>query len=1070
MPQYLSPGVYVEEIDTGSKPIEGVSTSIGAMVGMAERGPVNVPILLGSIGDYNDWFGGYLDPEIFVNNTCFLPHAVEGFFGNGGQEMYALRVLEPLVAVFANTQLFGLSATNPAPTELLAPTATSPATSLVYVIDSSVLAVGDWVQVGNGSTSDFAQVVAPTGTANEVTLRPPLVYGYDNTSGTAVTVNLYTLPATAATFKLQADVAIGSTTLILDSAAGIVANTVLRLYTGAAGNDEEFAFATGPGVQLTASPATYQVTLAAPTQIFHPMGTGPNTIDSLGTLGAAVQTTSTAAPGSTVAGGTMAPGSAVLFLVSTAGFVANDLAQVTDGTHSELRRIGTLQNVSFDPPSYVALSPEMLIQGVTLNDFTAATPPGANADKSLTSDLAAGSVVLVLNDRSGLAVGNVLRIGFTSDPTREYIQIAQLPNMPVSGPSPGQVLLVAPVANARSAPSQVHLQIAPPPESSATGPTVTTALPVAQGAQSMTVTDATGLSATSILQITPDGETFYYVLANAAPSAVTPKPISLSATLANPHLAGEPVTVRAPLLTVKALDQGGWGNRLRVAVESGPPLVQSTLASFQDSTHIRIVSSNGVEAGTVLQLTDSSGNVSSLKVIAVDRQNNLLITLDPSTALPVSAAAGDAVVSIEFQIDVYLLRQPDPSVPSRNNTVLDFEIFPQLSMDPRHSRYVDKVIGTTWTPGLSPPVDDDGNPLRKSDMRSEGGSSYIRIHDTGTTAAKTSIRSGPVALVDSLPTGGTQPARMPLVGGDDGVGAVSYNTYVGSDDVEPELRTGMYALRNQEDISIIACPGRTDVEVQAGLITQCEEMLYRFAILDGPSPPDDTITDVQIQRQAFDTKYAALYHPWLVIPDPFPMNVSSIINYPIPPSGHVMGVYARVDTLRGVHKAPANELISGIIGLQRRLNKTEQDVLNPYPVNINVIRDFRKDDLGLRIYGARVITSDPDWKYVNVRRLIIFIEASLNQGLQWVVFEPNDQSLWARVRRTISLFLTQVWRSGALQGSKPEEAFFVNCGLDTMTQTDIQNGRLICVIGVAPVYPAEFVIVRIGLWTGGATN
>ena len=183
-----------------------------------------------------------------------------------------------------------------------------------------------------------------------------------------------------------------------------------------------------------------------------------------------------------------------------------------------------------------------------------------------------------------------------------------------------------------------------------------------------------------------------------------------------------------------------------------------------------------------------------------------------------------------------------------------------------------------------------------------------------------------------------------------------------------------------------------------------------------------------------------------------------------------MGIYARVDTQRGVHKAPANEVVNGIIGLQRKLNKSEQDVLNPYPVNINVIRDFSTDNRGLRVYGARVITSDPDWKYVNVRRLLNFIELSLYQGLQWVVFEPNDITLWARVRRTIGLFLTQVWRSGALQGAKPEDGFFVNCGAGTMTETDQQNGLLIAVVGVAPVYPAEFVIVRIGLWTGSANT
>ena len=202
-----------------------------------------------------------------------------------------------------------------------------------------------------------------------------------------------------------------------------------------------------------------------------------------------------------------------------------------------------------------------------------------------------------------------------------------------------------------------------------------------------------------------------------------------------------------------------------------------------------------------------------------------------------------------------------------------------------------------------------------------------------------------------------------------------------------------------------------------------------------------------------------------MIPDPMPDNLSSIRQVPIPPSGHMLGVYARTDVERGVHKAPANETVRGIIGLARTLNKAEHDILNPYPVNINVIRDFRPDNRGIRVWGARCITSDPDYKYVNVRRLLIFLEHSIDRGLQWVVFEPNAEPLWARVRRSIANFLTVVWRNGALEGTSPEEAFFVKCDRETMTQTDIDNGRLICQVGVSPVKPAEYAIIKIGLWT-----
>jgi hypothetical protein len=535
---------------------------------------------------------------------------------------------------------------------------------------------------------------------------------------------------------------------------------------------------------------------------------------------------------------------------------------------------------------------------------------------------------------------------------------------------------------------------------------------------------------------------------------------------------------RTPLLLVQALDAGEWGNRLRVAVEDeSPGLVSRTsLQAIINPTHIRLSSAAGVEPGTILELHDPVTDApigDPLKVASVDRAANFTVVLD-GTGLSAAQQSAEAaavllgkhlrVQSREFRLTVYLLRQPDPALPSRNDTILDSEVFRYLSMDERHSRYVQQVIGDTQ------------GPLRLWDRRPEGESRYIRVHDLAQdiphaatrTATLESVRLGPETLVDVLPSGRSRAARHALedVLGDDSILTLTDTTYIGTDDPNPELRTGLFSLQNVEETSIIACPGRTGIAIQQALIDQCELMRYRFAVLDGPLPPDhDTLADVQSQRQQFDTKYAALYHPWLLIPDPFPANLARIADYPIPPSGHVAGIYARVDNDRGVHKAPANEVVLGITGLQRLINKGEQEILNPYPVNINVIRDFRRDNRGIRVYGARVITSDSDWKYVNVRRLLIFIEDSIDRGLQWVVFEPNAEPLWARVRRSITNFLNLVWRNGALEGIKPEEAFFVKCDRTTMTQTDIDSGRLIILVGVAPVKPAEFVIVRIGLYT-----
>jgi phage tail sheath protein FI len=202
-----------------------------------------------------------------------------------------------------------------------------------------------------------------------------------------------------------------------------------------------------------------------------------------------------------------------------------------------------------------------------------------------------------------------------------------------------------------------------------------------------------------------------------------------------------------------------------------------------------------------------------------------------------------------------------------------------------------------------------------------------------------------------------------------------------------------------------------------------------------------------------------MYHPWVKVLDPVTKNTVAI-----PPSGSVAGVYARTDVNRGVHKAPANEIVSACVGLDCNYTTGEQDVLNPKGVNL--IRSFPGH--GIRIWGARTVSSNSLWRYVNVRRLFIFIEESIRVSTNWVVFEPNEQLLWLRVRRTIEIFLGDVWRAGALAGGTEDEAFFVDIGPNTMSQSDIDNGRLICVIGVAPVKPAEFVVFRITQKTSGA--
>jgi phage tail sheath protein FI len=301
-----------------------------------------------------------------------------------------------------------------------------------------------------------------------------------------------------------------------------------------------------------------------------------------------------------------------------------------------------------------------------------------------------------------------------------------------------------------------------------------------------------------------------------------------------------------------------------------------------------------------------------------------------------------------------------------------------------------------------------------------------------------------------FPTAPVNGQWLNLTGGDDALKSLKSDNFVGVDGGSGN-RTGIQALEDNTDISIVIVPGMWSRVIQSALITHCETLKSRFAIVD--PWPKVGVAEIQEFRNGLpDTKYAALYYPWVTVRDP---SVSQDVD--MAPSGHMAGLYARVDNERGVHKAPANEVIRNIQKLAADVTKREQDLLNP--VNINAFRYF--PGRGNRAWGARVVTSDAAWKYINVRRLFIYVEQSIDRGTQWVVFEPNDEPLWARVRQTITNFLTTVWRSGALQGAKAEEAFFVKCDRSTMTQDDIDNGRLICLIGIAPVKPAEFVIFRI---------
>jgi len=240
-------------------------------------------------------------------------------------------------------------------------------------------------------------------------------------------------------------------------------------------------------------------------------------------------------------------------------------------------------------------------------------------------------------------------------------------------------------------------------------------------------------------------------------------------------------------------------------------------------------------------------------------------------------------------------------------------------------------------------------------------------------------------------------------------------------------------------------------DIAQAIVGHCERMKFRFAVIDAPKNQNN-LTALNPRNTITDTSYGAFYYPWIVTADP-----RTGARKLTPPGGHVLGVYARSDTERGVFKAPANETVRGALALEYEITDNIQDDLNPK--GVNAIRSF--PGRGIRVWGARTMTSNALWKYVSVRRLFIFLERSIYEGTQWVVFEPNDDRLWARVIDTIRLFLRGQWRLGALFGRTEQEAFFITCDRTTMSQDDILNGRLICEIGIAPVRPAEFVIFRI---------
>jgi phage tail sheath protein FI len=351
--------------------------------------------------------------------------------------------------------------------------------------------------------------------------------------------------------------------------------------------------------------------------------------------------------------------------------------------------------------------------------------------------------------------------------------------------------------------------------------------------------------------------------------------------------------------------------------------------------------------------------------------------------------------------------------------------------------------------------------------RGKGVRNVLEVVNTASRLVKLLEEQAPGSLAERMPAVGEYilQSRVPAV-----APTATVKPQPGDMIGDIAARSGLQGLEIAEDVTMVCCPdllalheqGMFDDEavkaVQLNMIAHCETMGDRVAILDAPRGlTPQGVKRWREQVTNYDSKYAALYYPWI--------KVAGVDGAPlaVPPSGHIAGIYARSDNERGVHKAPANEIIRGALETTTAITKGEQDVLNPN--GVNCIRSFA--GRGLRIWGARTLSSDPAWRYINVRRLFNYVEKSIERGTQWVVFEPNDPDLWARVKRDVEAFLTGVWREGMLFGRTPAEAFFVKCD-EELNPPDVRDrGQLFIDVGMAPVKPAEFVVFRLSQWAGG---
>ncbi len=467
------------------------------------------------------------------------------------------------------------------------------------------------------------------------------------------------------------------------------------------------------------------------------------------------------------------------------------------------------------------------------------------------------------------------------------------------------------------------------------------------------------------------------------------------------------------ILKVTAANEGKWGNRIQVSLKTVAKKKMQLLEATGKNVY-RAKSVEGFREGDVVEFNGEYNRIAMIYDEQVTFENKFKADPVDPDMIPKSVVK---LVTFDMQV--------------RYNE--DVENFFDLTLNAASPAYVSSRLASSRLVTVEAKSVKEAT-VKAADSKDKDEAPVKEIGNP----------------VENILGKGITEGSFCLEGGSDGsIAKVNAGTFIGKDD-GPEGRTGIQSFLENDNVNIMAVPGVTILEVVVALVAHCENTKSRFAVIDMPKEAYKT-EDLIKYRGIIDSTYAAMYHPWIQVFD----RGSNKPDF-VPPSGAVMGVYSRTDITRGVHKAPANEPIF-CTGVKVNYTKDEQDILNPEGVNL--IRAIPGE--GIRIWGARTASQNSAFKYVNIRRLFIYVMESIKASTNWVVFEPNDNTLWQRVSLTITSFLDGLWRTGMLTGGSPGEAYFVEIGPSTMSLEDIRSGRLICNIGIAPSRPAEFVIFRL---------